>query len=145
MDQRIDIQRKRECCTLLHKRMWCGGVLKMWVLGIGTSSLHRSKYWSTLTAASTSHLSWPSAPFMIHHSPSTDDAETSHTQASFLSKLPGPLCPLQKNPVYPPDEIWLQVIQCTHTQSVGRHEVTYCYTALSVGITLAGLYPWGNQ
>lgn len=58
----------------------------------------RSKHWCTLTAPSTSHLGWLSAPFMIRFSASRGDAETSLTQASFLSKLPGPLCPLQKSP-----------------------------------------------
>lgn len=58
-----------------------------------------------------SHLHWPSAPFMIHHSPSKSDTQTSLTQAFFSSELPGPSCPLQQNPASPPEEVCLQVAQ----------------------------------
>lgn len=58
-----------------------------------------------------SHLHWPSAPFMIHHSPSKSDTQTSLTQASFSSELPGPSWPLQENPASPPEEVCLQVAQ----------------------------------
>lgn len=132
------------CHRVLH--MWCGGTLKTWVLGIGTSSLLRSKYQCTVTAASTFHHCWPSTPFMIHLL--LPQVMWRHlTQAFLLSKSPGLLCSLQKNPSCPPDEIWMQVIQSTHThtESVRRHEVTHCYTACSVGITLASLYPCGNH